>query len=401
MAWQGETVGMVSPMCGKINRRLLLAYPKASQAVELGVALGDVFTPATGQALANFQRYVNEDDPAHGKPAPNLRIDGIADYKTKLRLGAVVPTPRRPRFPQQGVGFNTSAFLNPDPQHSYIEARNEGIAEMLRLALPDTRPKVPIGYSMGADVVTHFLHRWPAERRHEIRKVVTFGSPGRHAGPTLLGNNPPGQGISGVWTPDWAIPITYDFIIDGDWYPCARGLLPFLYEILTRMELSLEFAMYLFSVLTSTLGPALLGIATNVAVPVLGGVVSSVVPGFGALSGIFNMVTGGLGGGLLGGGGGLLPGTDQSIISPLNLFALLPQVIMLLMDALKFIGSNAHGHYHDQPVFNGMTGVDRAAQIIRDEVAEAVVYTVPGTWGGWNDGPGAGVAWALAPLMAA
>jgi hypothetical protein len=34
------------------------------------------------------------------------------------------------------------------------------------------------------------------------------------------------------------------------------------------------------------------------------------------------------------------------------------------MALLKFLITSAHGHYGDQPVFGGMTAVDRAVQIV-------------------------------------
>src|SRR5690606_25706585 len=109
------------------------------------------------------------------------------------------------------------------------------------------------------------------------------------------------------------------------------------------------------------------------------GVQPSDQPGAGALSNIAGMV--------LGRGGAVLPVTAM--------FALLPQLIWLLVDAIRFVHTNAHNRYHDlpQPKWGGLAGVDRAAQLITEHVDTAVVYTIPGTWAGWNDGPPAWTAW--------
>ena len=157
----------------------------------------------TADAIAEFQRRVG------------LPVTGIANYATQVRLGAVELRPPQltvaysvpgtwagwndgppawtcwkldpQRFRQQGVGFNTGAFLQPDPQHSYVEAINDGTDELLRISSQDPNPKVWLGYSMGADVVVHALLSWPAERRGEIKRVITFGSPGRPPGPDQTG----------------------------------------------------------------------------------------------------------------------------------------------------------------------------------------------------------------------
>lgn len=374
--WIGLGDGDTGPGVARLQHRLLHAYPTYSRAEQLGVTESGVYTPATKAAVINICRHIN-DLPDHLKPPAarghTLRTDGIADWRVQTALGAVIPAggnaPPSKRFIQQGIAYPAMGFLTPDPQVSYVESRDAGVAELLRLALPDPRPKVFIGYSQGADVATHVLHRWPAERRDEIEMVVTFGSPGRAPGPTLFGTDFHGAGISGVYTPEWAREKTWDFILDGDWYPAARGLLPLLYELLTRMELSLEFAMFLVQRLSTAAGQLLLGVQP------------SDQPGAGALAPIAPMV--------LGRGGNVLGVT--------SIFALLPQLIWLLVDAITFVHTNAHVRYHDLPMpkWGGLTGVDRAAHLITEHVDSAVVYTIPGTWAGWNDGPPAWTAWKL------
>lgn len=384
---------MARPDVAPIQRAALDRF--GSYAAPIGVRVNGFYDQATADFVREFQLRKN----ATGYQ-PALRTDGWADWATKRALGVLPSLPKAPskRFVQQGVGFNTNAFLMGDVTHSYVNARDEGTAETLRLALPLVGvPKVFVSYSLGDDVMNRVLMAWPADRRDEIKLAVGFGPPSRPPGPTLLGNNPPGQGISGVFTPEWARPITYHFLAEQDMYGAAVGVLPQLYEILTRLETSIEFAVYLFQVLTSSFGPALLGLA-KMAVPVVGaaaaGAAGGVVPGigpvavkagFGALSGILGMVT---------------PGPLSQTSGEVNLLAMItniPDIVRTIVAALRFVQTNAHYHYHDQPrpEWHGLTAVDCAAQIIAEKVKTAVVYTIPGTVSWWNDGPPAWTAWKL------
>lgn len=367
--WIGYGFGDVLPLVSKIQRRLIFAYPKYSKAIEHGVTESGVFDEATRQALIALTTHINT---TQNKA---LRTDGVANWAVLVAIGAVIPAPAAPqkRFIQQGVGFDTSAFMMGNAQHSYVEALQEGSDELLRLALPDPRPKVVIGYSMGDDVANHAMLRWPQSRRDEIKMFVGFGSPSRPAGATLLGNDPGGQGIAGVFTPDWLRDRAFHFTMDGDMYPNSVGILPQLYQILTRMEASIEFVSYLFNVCMTSIGGQLLG------------TVASQVPGAGSLIGLQGMVTPG-------------PITDTSGVP--NLMAMmtnLPGIMQTISAALKFFHTNAHYHYHDQPqpFWRGLTAVDCAAQLISENVKDAVVYTVPGTVSWWNDGPPAWTAWKL------
>lgn len=354
----------------RLQHLLIHAYPRNSKAIELGVQETGIFDERTDRALRNVQPFCTPPQP----------VTGILTYATKVALGVIAPPPKAPtkRFVQQGVGFSTDAFLMGNPTHSYVDARNEGTAETLRLALPLVgTPKVLIGYSMGDDIMNRVLLAWPVDRRDEIKLAIGFGCPSRAPGATLLGNNPPGVGISGVYTPDWARDRTYQFVNDGDMYGCAVGVLPQLYEILTRMEATMDFAMYLFNMLTSSFGPILLGLA------------GTMIPGFGALTGILSMITSGP--------LNTNPAQDTSQINLMAMITNIPAIIATIVAALKFVSTNAHYHYHDQPrpYWRGLTAVDCAAQIIADKVREATVYTIPGTVSWWNDGPPAWTAWKL------
>lgn len=303
-----------------------------------------------------------------------IPVTGWISYSDKVRMGYLVEGPKPPpfvgyavpgtwgqwhtgphamavnRFPErvqlQGVGYNTSAFINPDPTHSYVEAVREGTAELLRLSLPDPRRKFVSGYSMGAEVVARFLAQWPVERRDEIVGVFTFGSPCRPPGPTKLGPDPGGAGISGFYTPEWARDREWSYTIDGDMYSEANSpLMNALYAILTRMEASMEFMVYLFQVLTSSLGPALLGLA------------GAFIPGFGALKGLLGLIT---------------DGDPDQTDGPPDLFAMMTNlavIIPALIGALKFVFTGAHGKYWINREFEGLTAEDHAASVVRQLAA--------------------------------
>lgn len=362
----------------KLQHRLLFAYPTFSHSHDYGVIESGMFDAATDQALRDIQHHLDgEFVAALGHKFTNA-TPGVLTYETKLALGVIVLPPKAPtkKFVQQGIGTDTSAFLMGTTTHSYVDAINEQVAELNRWALPLVGvPKIPLGYSMGADGVNHWLLQWPADRRDEIKCVVKFGDPSRPPGPTLLGDNPTGQGIAGLFTPDWVANRTYSFCMPGDMYPEAVGLLPWFYQILTRMAMTLDFAMYLFNLFMSSVGKQLLGLVT------------SNLTGAGALSALAPLVTTG-------------PSTTvgSDILNPMQILMLLPQLISTLGALLKFVQTNAHYHYHDQPQsqWRGLTGVDCAAQIIQEIVpGGGVVYTVPGTVATWNDGPPAWTAWKL------
>ena len=347
----------------KLWRKFLWVRDKFPQLAPQGRT--DVYDQYTSSAVQEFQFR------------RGMKVTGAADYATKVALGVVAPAAPLPapsvfysvtgtwgawnngfgwdvgvrldpkRFYHQPVGYNTSAFLMGDPQHSYLEAKSEGVGELLRLSLPDNRPKVIGGYSMGANVVADFLHQWPTNRAGEIKAVVQFGDPSRPAGKTLLGNDPPGHGISEDFPPGWALDRYYSFAIEGDMYSCAVGLLPQIYDILVRAEVSAEFAMYLFGILINTVTGGLTQVGGQLLGTAGGG-----IPGFGALAPILGMLT---------------PGPLSQTGGQINLLSMIlniPAIVQTLMAALQFVITQAHSHYGDQPVFGGLTGVDRAVQIV-------------------------------------
>ena len=114
------------------------------------------------------------------------------------------------------------------------------------------------GYSQGDEVVVRTLRLMLpgqplAHRAGDLLKVITFGSPCRPPGPTLLGNNPPGSGISRIFMPEQFRSRTYDFVLDGNIYPTTTGdtLLHLGYEALTPLGLDLPFAPKIFTLIHS------------------------------------------------------------------------------------------------------------------------------------------------------
>jgi len=372
-----------------IQAKALRAF--ASYAVPFGVKVNGVYDEPTLRFVMEYQKRKNASGYEPLLPANPTANFGECDYATKRALGILpmAPAPTGPKAPEfvgyacpgtwgtwnigpqcmavnrasnvwvQGVQWDTSAFLNPNPQHSYVEARTEGVAELMRLALPDPRPKIIAGYSMGADVVVRFLHAWPADRRDEIRGVFTFGSPGRPPGATKLGPDPGGCGISGIFTPEWARGLEYSYTISGDMYSESVGVMNPIYELLTRMEASVDFAKYLFTWLTGI--PLDLGsIFSKITAPptptgasLLGLLGNTQSAGFGALGPIVGMVT---------------PGPVTKVGDTISLPQILlniPGIVVALIGAMKFLFTGSHGRYWVDPIFDGMTAEDHAAQMVR------------------------------------
>lgn len=412
MAWDGIWRLIDPPMTGaqvlQMQVKALAGF--SSYAVPLGVKANGVYDAPTAAWVAEYQKRKNDSGYQPRLPANSSAAPGDCDYETKRALGLIagsVITPNLPgavayavpgtggiwnfgpqwwvcerldgrRIFSQGVFYNTSAFLAPDPMHSYVEAVREGLAEMLRLALPDPRPKIPIGYSMGADVVVQFLQAWPENRRDEIAQVITFGSPGRPPGNDESGSFSTNGGISRNFTPEWARARERSYHINGDMYSDAPGLHPFFYQILTRLELSASFAFYLFGLLTglptgggvgdllggviggvlgggntnqqalpSVLGQQLLGLG--------GAMIGTVIPGFGLLAPILGLVT---------------PGLTSVLSGPISLAAMLlnlPAIIQTLLALLKFLFTGAHNKYggtNSAQIFGGTDAVINAAGAI-------------------------------------
>lgn len=323
----GDKNDLVMVLQGRLNRD----YPAYSDLV----VDGD-YGPATTAVVREFQRRAG------------LQADGIAGPLTLGRLGLNFEQPQPlptelPFFytaagtwgtPFQGppfdvgfrleqmqivrnqpVGYPAVGFLNPDPFTSYNESVAQGVAELVRLILMNAGRFYLAGYSQGAEVVVRtmrlMLPGQPlAHRAGDLVKAITFGSPCRPPGHTLLGNNPVGSGISRIYTPETFRSRTYDFVIDGDMYPCTTDdtLLHLAYEVLTALELDLPFAVKVLTLIQTNEFLALLNLAN----------------------------------------------TPETFV----------KVVKTAIVVGDFVARNPHIHYHDWLAFNGRTAVDRAVEIV-------------------------------------
>jgi len=272
------------------------------------------------------------------------------------------PQQAKHKYEIQGVGGDSRAFLNPPDAPSFEKDTNNFAFEGNRLTPLIKPPIVPIGYSMGGVSVCKYLNMLPANMRSLIGGVVTFGDPSMPSTGSLLGDTP-GEGISRMPQPEWVRDRYWSFSIDGDWYPRARGLLFLLYQVLVRAELTPDFALYLFTQFPIQAFQQLLGIKPSD--DPLAGVL-------GPLAGL--MTAGGM-------------SSIGSLLGPAQIFLILPQIIELIVDAVKFMQSNAHMQYGNPAyaLWDGMTGVDKAVQIIKDKFPNGCTTLLfPGTWSNWD-----------------
>lgn len=362
MAWRGWELGMAGEPVRLMQDLLIRKYQWVRDNYPTLQATG-LFDQTTQDALRDFQLRVG------------MFASGIADWKTQQRLGMFdVPAKKtvvftipgtwagwndgppawtawsldKSRFYQQGVGYPAMGFLTPNPNVSYEESRDAGVEETVRLIklLPAGTPLVLIGYSQGAEVAVRtsadFLPGGRlADRRGDLKRIITFGSPSRPAGPTLVGNNPPGGGIAGFTTPVELKPICYDYVTNGDMYPCATNMLRFFYAILTKMELSVDFGVAALQIL----GSAVRGPQDKVLGGVLGGLFGNAFGG-NSTGRVINAVA--------------PKATDAQIGQLAALVSNAGDVAQTVKVALQFATTGAHMQYHTWPDFGGKTAVQHA-----------------------------------------
>lgn len=245
-------------------------------------------------------------------------------------VGFAMEAERRVR--NQPVAYPAIGFLNPDPHTSYNESVALGVAEGMRLILLNPGPFMLSGYSQGGEVVVRLLmlmvDNGPlAHRADDMMRAITFGSPCRAPGPTLLGNNPPGAGISGDYTPPVFRNRMFDLVLNGDMYSTATDdtMLEQFYDLFVKAEMTVPFALAVLQFLQAN-------------------------------------VLGGGGGGVLGNLGGLLNRRTASVLGSLDLVKAFKTAAV----ASEFLAKNPHIHYHDWREFNGHSGIERAKQLVRD-----------------------------------
>ena len=231
------------------------------------------------------------------------------------------------------MAYPAIGFLNPDPNTSYNESVALGVAEGMRLILLNPGPFILSGYSQGAEVAVRLMMLMDgdgplAHRAGDLLRTITFGSPCRPPGPTRLGNDPPGAGISGDYTPRQFRERTFDLVLNGDMYATTTHdtMLEQFYDLFVQAEASMPFALAVMQFLQA------------------------------------NPFGSGLRGGVLGNIGGLLTPNALKVLGALDLV----KAVKTAQVVSQFLINNPHIHYHDWLDFNGHTGIERAKQLIRD-----------------------------------
>ena len=155
----------------------------------------------------------------------------------------------------QPIGYPAGGFLNPNPNLSYTESVAEGVDEGARLLDGLPGPYDLVGYSQGGEVVCRLANRM-LEAGRPPRRVVTFGSPCRAPGPTLVGNNPVGSGISRYYA-DPSLTVVDIVRNRGEMYGNAPDdtYLPDFYRLFTAAQLDVSFLGAIIRFLIDLLGP--------------------------------------------------------------------------------------------------------------------------------------------------
>lgn len=274
----------------------------------------------------------------------------------------------------QPIGYPIGGYMGlmgGDPGLSYNEVIAAEDIELARLiaACPDRdNPAVEFwlsGYSQSADgmedsIVRLFGDGGPfAHLRGRINGSLQFGNPSRQPGPTKVGNNPPGWGISRKTRPDWLKAITWSITAQSpaapDFYACTDDeIRPLFYEWFVRAETDISFAVYTAQIII----PALL----NLIAPFLGGLVSaSAVPVLAGATGLPSPLLGTL----VGGVAKASNRPNPELIKLLSVQGLLTNIPALIHLLTQLSGIQTHGEYHlPKAEFGGRTGIQVACDVM-------------------------------------
>lgn len=274
----------------------------------------------------------------------------------------------------QPIGYPIGGYLGlmgGDPGVSYIDVVNSLTAELDNLLSknPDRDdPNLEIwlfGYSQSADALKQAVKLLfgdggkYARLRSRINGLVLFGDPARKAGPTKVGNNPPGSGIARTITfPQWLEDLVWDIVNQSptpDFYASVTDKIrPLFYEWFVRAETELPFVIYTAQIII----PALL----NLLAPNLGGLESALtVPLLSSVSGIFPGLISSLVGGVLGSN----EQPNPELIKFLSIQGILTSLPDLLNLLIALPGLQVHGDYHaPKPEFGGRTGYQVGCDIV-------------------------------------
>lgn len=273
----------------------------------------------------------------------------------------------------QPVGYEIGGymgFMGGDPKNSYNDIIAQEDAELERLlgANPDLNdPNLELWffcYSQSAEGMKKAVARLfgdggrYAHLRPRINGIVAFGDPTRKPGPTRVGNNPPGHGISNWVAPDWLEALTWSITNQSpapDFYAaCTSKIAREAYTVIVRAETELPFVIYIGQIII----PAFL----NLVAGPLGGMLSPLaVPILAGQTGLpTNLLSS-----LIGGISGSSEAPDPELINMLSIQGLLTSIPDLLGLLMSIQGIAVHGDYYaPKPEFGGRSGFDVGFDIV-------------------------------------
>lgn len=266
----------------------------------------------------------------------------------------------------QPLAYPAGGFLGfggGDPHTSYLESIAILREEFVRcVLLNSTGNIVVVGYSQSADGLTKACAAEFADggrlahRRGDLKRLIMYGNPTRSLGPTKIGTNPPGSGISREYPPGWLADLTYDIVITSpspDIYACATDdtLVSTFYPIFVRAETDLPFVIYVaqivIPVLLKSFGLSGLGMAAGV--PALAGLLGV---GLGALAPMLGALAG-------------APAPDPKIIDTLTLQGILSDIPRVIRTFIALGGIQSHNEYdRPKPEFGGRSGIEVGQQLV-------------------------------------
>lgn len=222
------------------------------------------------------------------------------------------------------------------------------------------------GYSQSADGIKVAVNRLfgdggkYAYLRSRINGLVLFGDPTRAPGPTKVGNNPKGWGISRKVFPKWLNDLTWSITNDGDFYACDDDeIRAMFYEWFVKADTELPFVTYSAQIII----PALL----NLLAPKLG-VKNPMAANILAMA---TGLDGGILGSMIGGVAGSSEAPDPKLIEFLSIKGILTSIPQLIKLLAALPGIQIHGDYWAlKPEFNNgsfdRSGVMVACDIVKN-----------------------------------
>lgn len=276
----------------------------------------------------------------------------------------------------QPVGYPKGGYLGlmgGDPQFSYNDIIGFEKAELRRLILANPDLKNPnlefwfFAYSQSADGMKVAIAELFGEGgefanlRSRINGLILFGDPTRNAGPTKVGNNPKGWGISRKVFPKWVNDLTWSITTHFDMYACTTDdtLLPLFYEWFVKAETELPFVAYCAGIILPAIASYF-----NLATPVLAGLGQAPIAIIASLAGLSMTFVGQL---VASYGGGESP--NPELVKALSAQGLLmPSGISKVIKTLAALpGIQTHGEYYlDKPEFGGRSGLLVGYDIVKN-----------------------------------